>query len=182
MRINSIINCAVKSTDAWFATKCHNICTATIILIKIPVFMWPHLSTLSNTYLRLINYKGNAFICSQLSKLLIVSRGSLSVFHSSNWLNNDCSNCSVLCLLRHNNLFCCFNTPLLLSSIFMWIMWVWVLYLWKWCNWPVISRCMAPVWLVRAAETGNWVTVATTWKTQNCKVFIVCIVLNCVCK
>lgn len=163
MRIDSIIDCAIKATDTWFATKCHNICTATISFIKIPVFMWPHLSTLSNSNLRLINNKGNSFICSQLSKLLVVSRCGLSVFNSSNWLNYYCSDCSILCFLRHNYLLCCFNTSLFFSSILVWIMLIWVLYLWQWGNRPVISRSIVSVLFIRAAKTSNWVSVTSSW-------------------
>jgi len=102
--VDSVVESAVETGDATVAAEGHDVSTAAVVRIQVPVLVGPHLAAGANTDFALVNNERNSVGGSQLSELLVVQGRSLFVSEARDRLNNNSADILASGLLLNNDL------------------------------------------------------------------------------
>ena len=145
MTVKSVIQCAVKTTDASFSTESYKVGAASVGLTQIPVLMGPHLACLAESGSSLVNDERNALTFANSPNFLVKQGGCLSVAVGCNGFNDNCANISMACTLFFYDFFESFNASCLFCDVLMLVDCERILKDWQRCDWPVVSRNVSMV-------------------------------------
>jgi len=119
VRVKSVLQCAVETTDASFATESYKVGAASVGLTEIPVLMRPHLACLAESGSSFINNKGNALTFADSSNFLVEQGGRLFVAESCNGFNDNCAHISGACTFFLHDFLESVNASRLLCCVLM---------------------------------------------------------------
>jgi len=143
--VQSVVERAVETTDATFAAKGHDVRTAAVIFVEVPVLVGPHLSACSHPSTSLIHDERNSFTGTDASDFLVEDWSCLSILVRSHGLNDHGTHIFASIALCFHRTFKSRNAPLLFSLVGLLVVRIRVRQLGQRRDGPVVGRYITVV-------------------------------------